>query len=69
MFTRIKVIGGKNYYYLVENQRIDGKVRQRVMRYLGTSKPSPKVIADVVAAVKHDSSLISTDDKGVSSIK
>jgi hypothetical protein len=52
MFIRIKVIGGKNYYYLVASKRDGGKISQKVIRYLGTSKPSPKVIADVLAAVQ-----------------
>ena len=55
---------------MIENRRDGDKVRQRVVRYLGTARPSPKVIADVVAAaVEHHSSLISTDDKGVRGIK
>ena len=70
MFVRIKKHGRKNYYYLVENWRDGDKISQRVVRYLGTARPSPKVIADVIAAtVNHDSSLISTDDKGVRGIK
>ena len=27
----------ETYYYLVENQRIDGKVKQKVLKYLGTN--------------------------------
>jgi hypothetical protein len=52
MFIRVKVIGKKNYYYLVASKRVDGKIKQKVVRYLGVSKPSPKVIADVIAAVQ-----------------
>ena len=29
--------GVRIYYYLVENQRVDGKVRQKVLKYLGTN--------------------------------
>ena len=41
-FIRKKARRGKdgtvqNYYYLVENQYIDGKVKQKVVKYLGTS--------------------------------
>lgn len=70
MFIRAKIRNGKKiYWYLVENRGDGDKVSQRVVRYLGTAKPSPKVIADVIAAVNHDSNLISTDDKGVRGIK
>lgn len=34
-FIRTKRIKGILYYYLVENYREDGKVRQRVLAYLG----------------------------------
>jgi len=30
---------GKSYFYLVENVRENGKVRQRVIRYIGTKRP------------------------------
>jgi hypothetical protein len=29
--------GIRTYYYLVENKREDGKVKQKVLKYLGTS--------------------------------
>lgn len=34
-FIRIKMVKGKPYSYLVENYREGGKVRQRVLKYLG----------------------------------
>lgn len=34
-FIRTKRIKGVLYHYLVENYREDGKVRQRVLAYLG----------------------------------
>ena len=37
-FIRTKKINGISYYYLVENKRIDGKVRQKVIKYLGKNK-------------------------------
>jgi hypothetical protein len=52
MFTRVKVINGKNYYYLVESKRDGDKVSQRVVRYLGTSRPSPSIMADILKVVK-----------------
>jgi hypothetical protein len=41
-FVRKKVIGGRPYFYLVENKRINGKVVQRVLKYVGTKKPKKK---------------------------
>lgn len=38
-FIRAKVSRGKTYYYLVENRREGKKVRQRVLKYLGTQPP------------------------------
>jgi len=35
-FVRTKKIKGKNYYYIVEGKRDeDGKVKQKVLKYLG----------------------------------
>jgi hypothetical protein len=35
MFVRSKLVRGSTYHYLVENVRVKGKVRQRVLAYLG----------------------------------
>lgn len=35
MFVRRKMIGKRERFYLVENTRQDGKVRQKVLAYLG----------------------------------
>ncbi len=45
-FIRAKIIKGVNYYYLVENKRIDGKVKQKILQYFGTTLP------DVYSMVK-----------------
>lgn len=37
-FVRKKRIDGVEYFYLVEGTRVDGKVRQRVIAYLGKHK-------------------------------
>jgi hypothetical protein len=34
--------------YLVENRRDGNKISQRVIRYLGTTKPSPSALADIM---------------------
>ena len=35
-FLRTKKIKNKNYYYIVESYRKDGKIKQRVIMYVGT---------------------------------
>lgn len=46
MFIRVKAIKGKNYYYLVENTRNGEKVKQKVIKYLGTTKPNAAIVID-----------------------
>ncbi|MBU3913351.1 MAG: hypothetical protein KKE50_04620 [Nanoarchaeota archaeon] len=36
-FIRKKVIKGKNYYYVVESKLEKGKVKQKVIYYIGTA--------------------------------
>ena len=38
-YVRVKTIKGRPYRYLVEGVREDGRVRQRVIKYLGPVKP------------------------------
>ena len=38
-FIREKRRGSRSYFYLVENVRDNGKVRQKVIRYVGTRRP------------------------------
>lgn len=45
-FVRSKIIYGKRYYYLVENRRVNGKVRQKVLKYLGSQKELVDLIGD-----------------------
>lgn len=35
MFVRQKVVNGRNYYAVVENRRVSGKIRQRQIASLG----------------------------------
>lgn len=37
-FVRVKVIKGRRYRYLVEGIRVDGKVKQKVLKYLGPAE-------------------------------
>lgn len=36
-FIRKKKVRDKNYYYIVENKLIKGKVKQKVIYYIGTA--------------------------------
>ena len=36
VFLRTKNVKGKNYYYIVEAFRDAGKIKQRVLLYIGT---------------------------------
>lgn len=38
-FERIKTIKGRKYRYLVEGKRVDDKVKQKVLKYLGPVEP------------------------------
>jgi len=38
VFIRVKKISNNYYYYLVKSIRINGKIRQKVVRYIGKSK-------------------------------
>jgi len=39
MFERAKIINGKAYRYLVRNERIGSRVKQKVVKYLGPVEP------------------------------
>ena len=42
-YTRTKTINGKEYRYLVAGKRIDGEVKQKVVKYLGPVNPIYKI--------------------------
>ena len=42
-FVRAKNIKGHTYYYLVENKRVKGKVKQKVVQYLGKRNDSASI--------------------------
>ena len=46
VFLRVKKINNNYYYYLVKSVRIDGKIRQKVVKYIGKSK-------NLVSMLKH----------------
>ena len=37
-YVRAKKINGKTYFYLVKSIRINGKIRQKVVKYIGKPK-------------------------------
>lgn len=45
-YVRSKKRKGKTYYYLVEGKRVNGRVKQKVLKYLGTSPEMVKVKLD-----------------------
>ena len=50
-FVRAKHRGQKSYYYLVENKREGTKVRQRIIRYLGTKPPTEEELKNILKEV------------------
>ena len=46
-FIRTKRQGNRIYYYLVESKREGKKVRQKVIKYLGTELPTKEQIEAV----------------------
>ncbi|MCJ2513462.1 MAG: hypothetical protein LN408_03350 [Candidatus Thermoplasmatota archaeon] len=47
-FIRKKTIKGNDYFYEVESIREGDKVRQKVIKYLGTTKPTEKIIEKAI---------------------
>ena len=45
-FLRTKSKGGRDYYYIVEGRRIDGKVKQTVLEYIGTEENMKKYVVE-----------------------
>lgn len=37
VFIRRKKVKGKTYYYIVESYKVKGRVKQRVLSYIGTA--------------------------------
>lgn len=46
-FVRVKRRGNREYYYLVEGKREGKKVRQKVIKYLGTEPPTKEQIETI----------------------
>lgn len=52
MFIRVKKFDKREYYYLVEGYREGGKVKQRVIKYLGKEKPTPGELEEIIKGIK-----------------
>jgi len=50
-YVRAKYRGQKAYYYLVESKREGNKVRQRIIRYLGTKPPTEEELKNMLKEV------------------
>lgn len=51
-YVRVKRRGNKSYYYLVETKREGKKVRQQILRYLGTEPPTREQLETILREVK-----------------
>jgi hypothetical protein len=51
-YVRVKRRGQRVYYYLVESKREGDKVRQRIIRYLGTKPPTKEELENILKEVK-----------------
>jgi hypothetical protein len=56
-FIRTKRKGNRIYYYLVESKREGKKVRQKVIKYLGTKLPTKEQI-ETMRRVKDEGSIV-----------
>lgn len=52
-YVRKQKRGTREYYYLVESHREGQKVRQRVLRYLGTGQPSKDYVDFLIRQIKN----------------
>ena len=46
-YIRERRRGNRTYYYLVESRREGNKVRQKVLKYLGTTLPTAEKLASL----------------------
>ena len=47
VFAREKKINGKKYYYLVKNYKVNGKTKQKNLKYLGVVMPNSKQLEQI----------------------
>ena len=51
-YIRVQKRGSRSYYYLVKSEREGSKVRQKVLQYLGTSKPSKDDVNAIITRIR-----------------
>ena len=51
-YVRVQKRGKRRYYYLVKSEREGSKVKQRVLQYLGTSRPSKKDLDSIMNGMR-----------------
>ena len=51
-YIRKKIVKGKEYWYLCKSVREGSKVRQEIIKYIGTQKPSPQEVENLKKGVK-----------------
>jgi hypothetical protein len=50
-YVRAKRRGNRTYYYLVESKREGRRVRQQIIRYLGTKPPTKEQLENILKEV------------------
>ena len=55
-FIRIKTIKDVKYYYLVQSIREDGKVKQKIVQYFGTTLPDGYAVPTKASVVRKEAS-------------
>ena len=53
-FIRAKKVKGKTYFYLVKGVRENGKVKQKIVRYFGTTLPDGYVVPTKASVVRKE---------------
>jgi hypothetical protein len=52
-YIRVQKRGKRRYYYLVKSEREGNKVRQKVLQYLGTSRPSKEDLDTIMDGIRN----------------
>ena len=52
VYLRKKKIRGNNYYYIVEGKLVNGKVKQKVLCYVGTAETLLKKLRELKKTLK-----------------
>jgi len=53
-YIRVQKRGNRRYYYLVKSEREGNKVRQKVLQYLGTSKPLKEDLDTIIYGIRNN---------------